>query len=217
MAPSLRNNGKQKNAELLLQTEKLFIDALINSLPGILYLYNEQGRFLRWNRSFESVSGYSTEEIGKIHPLDFFAGEEKQLIAGKMQEAFTKGEAWVEAGFVTKDRRVLPFYLTGRRILFEGKPCVIGMGIDISERKRVEEQVEEQAAFLDKARDAILARSLDGKILYWNQGAENIYGWKREEVLGRHIGEILYADPIALKEHNERVLATGEWSGNSAI
>src|SRR5271170_5341186 len=100
MAPSPRNNAKQKNAELLLQTEKLFIDALINSLPGILYLYNDQGRFLRWNRSFETVSGYSAKELSKIHPLDFFAAAEKQLIAEKMQEAFTKGDAWVEAGFV---------------------------------------------------------------------------------------------------------------------
>ncbi len=213
MAPPPRIKAKQKNAELLLQTEKLFIDALINSLPGILYLYNDQGRFLRWNRSFESVSGYSAKEIAKIHPLDFFAAEEKQLIAEKMQEAFTKGDAWVEAGFVTKDRRVLPFFLTGRRILFEGKYCVIGMGIDISERKKVEEQVEEQAAFLDKARDAIVARSLEGTILYWNQGAEHIYGWKREEVLGRHIGEVLYADPKAFEELNQRMLATGEWSG----
>src|SRR5271170_1819050 len=200
MAPSPRNNAGQKNAELLLRTEKLFIDAVINSLPGILYLYNDKGRFLRWNRSFESVSGYSSKEIAKIHPLDFFADEEKQIIAGKMEEAFTKRDAWVEAGFVTKDRRVLPFFLTGRRIMFEGKPCVIGMGIDISERKRVEEQVEEQAAFLDKARDAIVARSLEGTILYWNQGAERIYGWKREEVLGRHIGEVIYADPKIYEE-----------------
>ncbi len=79
----LRMEVEQKNAEALLKMEKLFSEAIINSVPGILYLYNEQGRFLRWNRSFESVSGYSSEEIARIHPLDFFAGEEKQIIAGK--------------------------------------------------------------------------------------------------------------------------------------
>ena len=97
MARSSRNNATEKNAELLLQSEKLFIDALINSLPGILYLYNEQRQFLRWNKSFETVSGYSAEEIGLIHPLDFFRDEEKPLITQKMTEAFEKGSASVEA------------------------------------------------------------------------------------------------------------------------
>ncbi len=209
--------GKRKNAELLLQTEKLFIDALINSLPGILYLYNEQGQFLRWNRSFEIVSGYSPKELARIHPLDFFAESEKQIIAEKIQEAFTTGDAWVEAGFVTKDRRVLPFFLTGRRILFEGKQCVIGMGIDISKRKKIEERVEEQAAFLDEARDAIVARGLDGTLLYWNQGAERMFGWKREEVLGRNVGEFFYADSAVYDQLNQGVIDKGEWSGELRV
>ena len=50
---------------------------------------------------------------------------------------------------------------------------------DITERKRAEEQIAEQAALLDKARDAIVVRDLDGNILFWNKGAERMYGWTR--------------------------------------
>ena len=57
---------------------------------------------------------------------------------------------------------------------------------DMTDRKRAEEQIAEQAAFLDKARDAILVRDLEGKILFWNKGAERMYGWTREEVVGRN-------------------------------
>ncbi|HUB67766.1 MAG TPA: PAS domain S-box protein, partial [Candidatus Methylacidiphilales bacterium] len=85
--------------------------------------------------------------------------------------------------------------------------------MEITERKQAEEQIEEQAAFLNKAQDAILARSLEGKILFWNQSAERLYGWKRHEVLGRHIGELLYPDLAKFEEINGWMLAKGEWSG----
>jgi PAS domain S-box-containing protein len=90
---------------------------------------------------------------------------------------------------------------------------VLSIGTDITERRRDEAQIAEQAAFLDKARDAIVARSLEGKILFWNQGAEIVYGWKSEEALARNIGELVYTDPCAYAEINQKVLAKGEWSG----
>lgn len=343
MDPPSSSKDHQPDAETLLHLEQLFSEAIINSVPGILYLYNEERRFLRWSRSFETVSGYTHDEIAAIDPLDFFAGEEKEVIDQKINEAFDRGDASVEAGFVTKSGRVIPFFLTGRRILFNGKPCVIGMGIDLSEHRQIEkalreserkyrelvqhansiilrwtrdgritfmnefglkffgyapeeiigrhvvgtivpetdsanrdlrqlmdqilenpaafeqntnenvrrggerawiawtnktvldedgqirevlsigtditerrkaqEQIAEQAAFLDKARDAIVARTLDGRILFWNQGAENIYGWKREEAVGRNIGELIYADPRAFGEINHRILTANEWHG----
>src|ERR1700679_1791396 len=111
MEPPLNSTDEGNNAEALLLKEELFSDVVINSVPGILYLYNEQRRFLRWSRSFEEVSGYSAEEMTRLHPLDFCAAEEKPLIADKIEEAFKTGGASVEAGFVTKDGRVLPFFL----------------------------------------------------------------------------------------------------------
>ncbi len=84
---------------------------------------------------------------------------------------------------------------------------------DITERKRSEEQIAEQAALLDKAQDAIMVCALDGGILFWNKGAESIYGWAREEAVGRKVGELLYLDPTRLEEINGLVLQQGEWFG----
>jgi two-component system cell cycle sensor histidine kinase/response regulator CckA len=84
---------------------------------------------------------------------------------------------------------------------------------DITDRKLAEEQIAEQAALLDSAQDAILVRDLDGKILFWNRGAERLYGWKGEEAIGRDVGQLLHPDPKVFVQKNAQMLANGEWSG----
>jgi two-component system cell cycle sensor histidine kinase/response regulator CckA len=88
--------------------------------------------------------------------------------------------------------------------------------MDITERKRAEEQIQEQAALLDKAQDAILVRNLEDCITYWNKSAERLYGWTAEEAIGKNTSEILYKDKEDLLRHIEArksVVERGEWSG----
>ncbi len=85
--------------------------------------------------------------------------------------------------------------------------------LDISERERAEEQIVEQAAFLNKATDAIVARDLKGKILFWNQGAEAMFGWTRKEAVGQNVGELIYTDAARFDEVTRETLEREEWSG----
>jgi PAS domain S-box-containing protein len=75
--------------------------------------------------------------------------------------------------------------------------------------------VEEQAGLLDLAFDAILARSLtERKIVYWNRGAERLYGWTREEAIGRDVVALLQSEhPVPLEEIEDQVRAGGFWEG----
>jgi PAS domain S-box-containing protein len=125
-------------AEAIAQREMRFSDSMIESMPGVVYLYNDQGRFLRWNRNFEVVSGYSRREIVGMHPLDFFAGGDKQLLGDRISEVFDRGDSSVEATILSKDGRTTPYFFTGRRVIFEEMPCLVGVGIDLTERKRAE-------------------------------------------------------------------------------
>ncbi len=343
MNPPFPTDEAQKNAGLPLLKEKLFLDPIINSLPGAIYLHDREGRLLRWNQDFETLSGYSADEIARRAFLDFFSPDQKSFLKERMEEVLSKGESSIEATLVTKDGRRVPFFVTGRQITMEGAPCIVGLGMDfsarqaagkalqeserkyrelvehansiilrwtpdgcvtflneyglkffdytaeeiigrhvvgtivpeiestsrdlrplmeeilknpkafekninenmrrngervwiawtnktvfddnnqikevlsigtdITERRRAEAQIAEQAAFLDKAQDAIVVRGLDGQILYWNQAAEIIYGWKREEVLDRNVLELSYIDPDIYHKINQDVLAQGEWSG----
>jgi PAS domain S-box-containing protein len=84
---------------------------------------------------------------------------------------------------------------------------------DITERRRAEEQIAEQAELLDKAQDAIIVCDLGGVILFWNKGAESVYGWHRHEAVGKPVGDLIYPDPVKFQDASHAVLSRGEWFG----
>ena len=94
--------------------------------------------FCAGTKNFEKASGYTSEEIARMNPLDFFAGDERDYIAKKIEEVFANNTATAEAHLVAKDGTSTPYYFIGHKILMDGKPCLIGTGIDISERKKLE-------------------------------------------------------------------------------
>jgi PAS domain S-box-containing protein len=81
------------------------------------------------------------------------------------------------------------------------------------ERQETDARVREQAALLDKARDAILVRDLDHKILYWNHSAERLYGWSAAEALGRNVRELIYRDTGSFDAAFNILMACNEWVG----
>lgn len=83
------------------------------------------------------------------------------------------------------------------------------------ERKRAEQKIREQAALLDIATDAILVQNLQNQILFWNQGAQRMYGWKAEEVLGQDAHQLLCTSEncLRLKEVQTLVALEGSWYG----
>ena len=89
----------------------------------------------------------------------------------------------------------------------------IGIHTDITVRKQSEIRMAEQASLLDKTHDAIMVRDLGGKVLYWNKGAERMYGWTGQQAVGRRTLDFLYAHPEKFKEANESTLERGEWTG----
>jgi PAS domain S-box-containing protein len=134
--------AERKRIEASLLEEKHFSDIMIDSLPGIFYLFDSQGRFLRWNRNFETVSGYSADEIARMHPVEFFVADDKALIAERIGLAFETGQATAEADFVSKDGTRRPHFFTGHTFHLGSERCLIGMGVDISEKKRAERDLQ---------------------------------------------------------------------------
>jgi len=136
-----RDITARKRDEALILLERDFSKAVLDSLPGIFYLFDRMGKFLRWNTNFEEITGYSAEEIGRMHPLDLFAGTDKALVQERITEVFVKGASEGEAELVTKSGKRMTYYFTGHAFHGKEEPCLIGTGIDISERKKLEEQL----------------------------------------------------------------------------
>ncbi len=76
--------------------ERELSDLIINSLPGIFYLQDQTGKYLRWNRNFEIVTGYSGEEIRKMHPLDFFDKRNHELMIAATRKVYKEGYNEIE-------------------------------------------------------------------------------------------------------------------------
>ena len=83
------------------------------------------------------------------------------------------------------------------------------------ERAQADQRIREQAALLDKARDAIIAYDMDGSVVYWNKSAERLTGWTADEMIGEQARNYLYTD--AQREKLDQCFATieeeGEWTG----
>ena len=67
------------------------LDAILGSLPGVYYMYDENRHFVRWNAKFELVTGYTGEEIASLHPLDLFEGESRAQVAAAIEGVFRTG------------------------------------------------------------------------------------------------------------------------------
>lgn len=140
---NLAREEERRRAEEIAGRERLFSETMIESMPGILYFFDEQGRFLRWNRNFEVISGRSADEISRMHQRDFVPAAAVPSLEHSIAEGFALGESSLEAPFLAKDGTSTPFFFTGRRIRFDGQACLVGIGIDISERKRAEVELRE--------------------------------------------------------------------------
>ncbi len=95
-------------------------------------------------------------------------------------------------------------------------PAEDGLAIymqDVSERKWAEEKIREQANLLDIAQDAIIVRDLDDSIIYWNNSAERIYGWKRDEAIAKNASQLLHTEWEIIKRALLDVKEKGSWFG----
>jgi PAS domain S-box-containing protein len=147
---TLETQQLRRRAEEQRENEKQLSDSIINSLPGVFYLFDRQGRFVRWNRHFSAVSGYSDEEIMEGMPLLYFHPDDHPLLRERIEAVFQTGYADVTANFYTKDKRLIPYFFNGQKVTFDNVDYVIGMGIDITHRVRAENELKETTEEIQK-------------------------------------------------------------------
>lgn len=74
-----------------MQTERDFSRELTESLSGVFYVISTEGHFVRWNRNFEEITGKTAAETARASPLEFFVGDDRELIANRMPPYSEKG------------------------------------------------------------------------------------------------------------------------------
>ena len=191
-----------KLREQQLQREKSFSDMLIVSVPGVFYLYDRQGKLVRWNDRFQQVLGYSPQTMEGLALLDTVVPEDRAMIAQRIEMVFREGESSVETQLLTRTGETIPYYVMGRRILIDDEQYLLGMGLDISDRKRAEEALriaeENYRSIFENALEGIFQSSSEGRFISVNPALARIYGYDSPQEMIESITSIseqLYVDP----------------------
>ncbi|MDD5056241.1 MAG: EAL domain-containing protein [Sideroxydans sp.] len=177
---------KLSDSEVLAR-ENAFRKELIDSLPGIFYMIDPQGNFLLWNRKLELVLRCSQEEILFSHPLDFFEGEDKVKIENAIRQVFIEGEAEAEAVLLSKDGSRTPYQFTGRRVGYNGRSMLVGLGTDIS---LLQQSMLRHERVLEAAMDGFWMASERGVLEEVNAAYASMSGYTRQELIGMHISQL---------------------------
>jgi PAS domain S-box-containing protein/putative nucleotidyltransferase with HDIG domain len=205
----------RKQVEEALLHEKIFSDTIMDSSPGLFFVFDDKGNILRWNRNAEKFTEYSTQEISKMNVLDFVVPEDTQSAAEAIQEVLNKGQASVEITVLSKSGKKIPFYLTGLRTRIGNITCVVGSGFDITERKQTEEKVweseERYRAIFEQAADSIVLIDTEtGALVEFNNRAHENLGYTREDFDKLKISDvetIESAEEVA--KHIEKIVKKG--------
>jgi PAS domain S-box-containing protein len=142
-----------KNATLEIQKEKNISDSLIESLPGVFYMFDSNKKFIRWNKNLTEITGYYPQDMEHLDPFSFLADDQIQLVSSKIANVFEKGIDHVEADLLTKDKRRIPYFFTGVKVNINGEDFLMGVGLDISERVGYQEQLKALALNLQQIRE----------------------------------------------------------------
>ena len=135
--------NRLKSEDELQKTRELQ-NAILESVPGMIYMYNDLGELLFWNKWHETMTGYNKEELYLKKLTDWFENDEQSLAAIKqgLQDMKTKGFGETEAYLECKDKTKIPLYFTARLFKLDGKDYFVGMGVDISNRVAAENKLK---------------------------------------------------------------------------
>ena len=175
--------------------------AVFNSVPGLLYLYTEDGRLVQWNRQHEEMTGYTAEELLNFPIADWFEKEERIKLIKEFSKIFSEGYTQVELNLPLKNGQKMPVFATGSKLIIDGKPHMVGIAVDISARKKAEESLRASEAryrdIFEGAIKGIYRSSLQGEIMAANPALAKMLGYDSPEDLVRAVqdtGSQVWAD-----------------------
>ncbi|MFA7332582.1 MAG: ATP-binding protein [Candidatus Delongbacteria bacterium] len=136
----------RRELEERLKTEQDLLDeqalnkALFNGIPGIVVMLDKDGHLVRWNLELERVGGYSAEEIRACSVWDLIDLPDRARLNQLLADALTSGHASTELHYLTRDGRKVPIQYLCNRCELNGETYFVGAGLDVSERRALEQQ-----------------------------------------------------------------------------
>ncbi len=211
-------SADRKRAQSALHESEERFRFLVESIKEYaIFRLATDGCVVSWNAEAAIILGYQASEIIGQHfsclftPEDIKCGNPEQDLRTTVAEERVEEDRWYVRSDGTR------FWGSGvLTALRDEVGNLLGFSKivrDMTSHKRAQQKIQEQAALLDVATDAILVQDLNHNILYWNQGAERIYGWKADEAFGLNALELLYKDSPNREDALVSVTKDGSWQG----
>ncbi|HYE68229.1 MAG TPA: PAS domain S-box protein [Anaerovoracaceae bacterium] len=189
---------ERRKAEVALEKEMKFTEALLESIPGFLYVYDEAERLIKWNKKHEQMTGYTADELSQMTLDKWYEGEDSLRIANAAKQVFETGYGEVEANLMTKGGGKLLVRVNGVRLEIGGKTYFTGVGLDISKQKENEDAIRRSEAMLkatvSNISDVITIVDENGSIKYVSPNITKFFGWNPEDLIGRSYLETVHPD-----------------------
>jgi len=180
------------------EEELLFQSHLINAIKQAVIVTNLEGTITYWNDYAEFLYGWKTEEVMGRNIIDVTSNDLSKEDAIAIMETLGRGENWT-GSFPVKNKGgdLFTAYINNSPILdASGKLTgIIGVSWDITKELESQDYIKFQAGLLDTVKQAVVASLLDGTIYYWNHYAEVLYGWSKEEAIGKNANMMVSKDP----------------------
>lgn len=199
----------------LRQSEERFRTIVDTAQEGI-WLLDAQAHTCYINQRMSEMLGYDVGEILDRTLFDFIEEVDRPEAVQKFEQCLQGFSKQHDFRFLRKDGKKLWTIISTSSMIGDNGEVIgtLSMLTDITGRKHSEQKIFEQAALLDITTDAILVRDLENKVLFWNKGAERLYGWKAEEAIGKNIKELLYKENFPEFLTVEALLSQkSEWQG----
>ncbi len=146
-----RNVTYERDIEQQRERAFEFQQRLIESIPGMFYLLDRQGQCLLWNQNFQRGYAMDNRELARFRPLESIVEEDREYVRLAMEQVFERGAASVEARVRSGTGKISEFILTGYRVDWDGRPTLLGIGVDISKRKKIEQDLTEAVQKTNRA------------------------------------------------------------------
>src|SRR5260370_33142500 len=188
---------------------------LLESNPNPMWVYDaETLSFLAVNNAAVELYGYSLNEFLDRNIKEIRPAEDIPALIDNVEQTTTALGAPSYWKHGKKDGTLTDVEIRSHELSWLGRRARVVLVNDVTERKRAQERLQEQADMLDRAHDAIIVRNFDDRrIIYWNSGAERLYGWSASEAIGQPVNELILAKPEELGSISTTLLSDGEFRG----
>ncbi len=212
----------RRRIEDALAQEQYLLLMLMENLPDHVYFKDINSRFITTSRSMARRLGLTPAEIKGKTDFDFFGPEHARAARAGEEHIIRTGEALIDI----EEKKTWPdgtvtWVLTSKLPLRDAAGKIVGtFGVsrDITDRKKTEERIREQAEVIDQTPLAIVITDLNHRVVYCNTGALTLYGLSREQLLGRTADEVFTTDTKdRLRAAREATIATGHWAGEVPV